>query len=331
MTSQKKIGKAIAHPNIAFIKYWGNRDDELRLAANDSISMNLGTLETRTTVEFFHTGVLEQDELSINGKSMHGSSLERVSRFIDIARKQAKIDLPARVTSTTNFPMGAGIASSAAAFSALAMAVSEAAGLSYTTQSLSRYARRGSGSASRSIPAGFVEWQAGDSDETSYAVSFAEPSHWDLVDLIALIDEEQKPVGSTAGHALAGTSVLQPARLADASRRFQVCKQAILDRDFAAFAEIVEQDSTIMHAVMMTSQPPLFYWAPTSLHLIKEIPQWRKEGLAVCYTLDAGANVHVLTTKKDMQTVEERLQSVAGVKSILRSTAGEGTRLCPIK
>lgn len=328
MTTNKRIGTAIAHPNIAFIKYWGNINEELRLAANDSISMNLAELETRTTVEFIQTPSLDADELTINNAPVTGSSLQRVTRFLDIARERAGIHAPARVSSTTNFPIGAGIASSAAAFAALAVAASAAAGLPADTDALSRYARRGSGSACRSIPGGFVEWKTGSTDETSFAVSFADSSHWNLVDLIAVIDEEHKPVGSTAGHALAGTSVLQTARLGDTPRRFAMCKQTILEQDFETFAAIVEQDSTIMHAVMMTSQPPLFYWSPTSLHLMKLIPEWRRNGLPVCYTLDAGANVHVITTQDYAQAVEQQLGHVAGVQSIFRTTTGEGARLC---
>ena len=215
MTTLKMTGAATAHPNIAFIKYWGNIDQELRLAANDSISMNLGNLETMTSVEFLQDGSIEADELYINGTRIVQVALDRVSNFLDITRKKAGINLPACVKSITTFPMGAGIASSAAAFAALAMAASEAAGLDYSTETLSRYARRGSGSACRSIPGGFVEWKAGPTDETSFAASFADVTHWNLEDCIAIINEEHKPVGSTTGHALAPSSPLQEARIAD--------------------------------------------------------------------------------------------------------------------
>ncbi len=153
--------------------------------------------------------------------------------------------------------MGAGIASSASAFAALALAASAAAGLKLSEKDLSRLARRGSGSACRSIPGGFVEWQAGQDDDTSYAVSIAPPEHWALVDCIAIVSQEHKPTGSAEGQALAHTSLLQAARLADAPRRLEICRRAILDRDFAAFAEVVELDSNLMHAVMMTSSSPL--------------------------------------------------------------------------
>src|SRR5512138_3391742 len=191
---------AQSSPNIAFIKYWGNRDDVLRIPANGSISMNLEGLYTRTTVSFQPS--LPFDELIINGHEMTGAGLARISSILGIIRGTANVREYAEVISENNFPSGTGIASSASAFAALALAGSVAAGLSLSEQELSRLARRGSGSASRSIPGGFVEWQAGTRDEDSFAFSIAKPSHWDLVDCIAVVSAAHKRTGSTEGHAL---------------------------------------------------------------------------------------------------------------------------------
>src|SRR3989304_954806 len=198
---------ALAHPNIAFIKYWGNRDNVLRLPSNSSISMNLDGLYTRTTVSFQPS--LPFDELIINGHETTGKGLERISQMLDIIRGMANITERAEVISENNFPSGAGIASSASAFAALALAGSRAAGLKLDEQELSRLARRGSGSASRSIPGGFVEWQAGTGDDDSFAFSIARPDHWKLVDCIAIVTASHKKTGSTEGHSIAGTSPLQ--------------------------------------------------------------------------------------------------------------------------
>ena len=164
---------ALAHPNIAAIKYWGNRDDALRLPINGSISINLDGLFTRTSISFQSS--LPFDELIINGREVAGSALERVSLILDLVRKMAGIKEQAEIVSENNFPSGAGIASSASAFAALALAASKAAGLDLSERALSRLARRGSGSAARSIPNGFVEWQMGTSDEDSFAYSIAPP------------------------------------------------------------------------------------------------------------------------------------------------------------
>src|ERR671918_933036 len=215
---------AIANPNLAFIKYWGNRDNTLRLPSNGSISMNLDGLYTRTTVSFQPS--LPYDELVINGHETMGKGLDRISYLLDIIRGMANITERAEVISENNFPSGAGIASSASAFAALALAGSDASGLNLNEKELSRLARRGSGSASRSIPGGFVEWQAGTSDEDSFAFSIAEPGHWDLVDCIAIVSAAHKKMGSTEGHSLAPTSPLQAARVADAPRRLELCRNA---------------------------------------------------------------------------------------------------------
>ena len=318
---------AVASPNIAFIKYWGNTDDTLRLPVNGSISMNLAGLQTTTTVEF--QSELKKDLLTLNKLEMTGTPLDRVTRFLDHVRNLSGIHLYARVISGNNFPTGAGIASSAAAFAALALAASMAAGLDLSEKDLSRLARRGSGSASRSIPTGFVEWLTGSSDETSYSVSIAPPAHWNLVDCIAVVEAGQKTTGSTEGHFLASTSLLQPARVADTPRRLSICRRAIQERDFATFAEMVELDSNMMHAVMMTSHPALFYWEPASIQIMKAVVDWRKEGLPACYTLDAGPNVHVLCPEDFVSQVSERLFAFNSVKSILTAAVGTGASLEP--
>jgi diphosphomevalonate decarboxylase len=311
---------AQAWANIAFIKYWGNRNNTLRLPMNGSISMNLGGLYTRTTVSFQPS--LPFDELIINGHEVAGAGLERVSYILDIVRGMANIHERAETISENNFPSGAGIASSASAFAALTLAGCKAAALDLSEQELSRLARRGSGSASRSIPGGFVEWQAGTSDEDSFAFSIASPDHWKLADCIAIVSTAYKKTGSTEGHYIASTSPLQTARIADAPRRLDLCRNAILNRDFDAFASIVELDSDMMHSVMMTSTPALHYWKPASLRVMHAVRQWREDGMQVCYTVDAGANVHVICHENDADAIDKRLRELNGVEDVLVARAG---------
>lgn len=311
---------ALTHPNIAFIKYWGNRDNALRLPSNGSISMNLDGLFTHTTVTF--SASLKTDRLRIGNRPVTGTGLERVSFILDLIRSWAKIGLYAEVTSRNNFPSSAGIASSAAAFAALALAGGKAAGLDLSERQLSYLARRGSGSASRSIPAGFVEWQMGASDEESYAFSIATPEHWDLVDCVAITSTGHKKTGSTEGHSLAPTSPLQEARVADAPRRLDLCRRAILERDFDAFAAIVELDSDMMHAVMMTSKPGLFYLQPASLAVMHAVREWRAGGMPVCYTVDAGPNIHVICPREYIGETEKNLRALPGVSDVLVAGVG---------
>jgi diphosphomevalonate decarboxylase len=316
----KQTASAEATPNIALIKYWGNRDQALRLPVNGSISMNLEGLITRTSVTFDPD--LLTDVFSLNNQTQSGSSLSRVTRFLDLIRDMSGRSEYSSVVSHCNFPIGAGIASSAAAFAALAIAGARAAGLELDEAGLSRLARRGSGSASRSIPGGFVEWEVGTCEEDSFASSIAPADYWDLVDCIAVVATEHKPVGSTEGHALAGTSILQQARVEDTPRRLEICRRAILERDFTSLAEIVEQDSTLMHAVMMTSTPPLFYWEPASMGIMKVVPAWRAEGLPCCFTLDAGPNVHVLCPAEFASDLAGRLSHLPGVQRVFSAHVG---------
>jgi diphosphomevalonate decarboxylase len=316
---------AQAFSNIAFVKYWGNRVEGINLPANGSISMNLDGLATRATVAF-EPG-LAADELILNGEAASGAALQRVSRCLDQVRKLAELELFARVESSNNFPMSAGIASSASAFAALSLAASAAAGLSLSEKDLSRLARLASGSACRSVPAGFVEWQAGENDEDSFAYSIAPPDHWDLADCIAVVSTAPKPIGSSEGHALAGTSPLQPARLAQVQKNLEACRRAVQGCDFAALAELVELDSDLMHAVMFTSTPPLVYWQPATLAVMQSVRRWRAAGLPACYTVDAGPNVHVLCPGDACAQVSERLGLVPGVEQVLVAHPGGAARL----
>ena len=319
------FASAAAHPNIAFIKYWGNRDALLRLPLTGSISMALDGLETRTSVCFDVN--FQADSFTLNGEEQQDESLARVSGFLDHVRELAGSAAFARVESENNFPTAAGIASSASAFAALALAASTAAGLSLDEHALSALARRGSGSACRSVPGGFAEWLPGSTDADSYAVQVAPAAHWNLVDLIVILHAGRKSVGSTEGHALAGTSPLNGLRVAGAPDRLTECRQALLGRDFERFARVVEADSHWMHAVMRTSSPPLFYWTTDTETILWHVLTWRKQGHALCATVDAGPNVHVIALESERDWTEAQLRGLPGVEQVLCARPGGGARL----
>ena len=316
---------AMAHPNIALIKYWGDVDPQLHLPANGSISMNLAELETRTSVTF--DPALESDRFSLNGEPMSGDPLLRVSKFLNRVRQLAGSSTFARVESNNNFPTGVGIASSASGFAALSLAATYAAGLSLDEEDLSRLARTGSGSACRSVPGGFVEWQAGHNDCDSYAFPLAAPEYWGLVDCIAVVAQQHKAISSSMGHAMASTSLLQAGRVAGAASRLENCRKAIQEHDFNLLTEIVEYDSNLMHAVMLTSRPPLIYWQPATVAIMHAVQGWRKDSLPVCYTIDAGPNVHVLCPAEHAEAITQRLQQVSGVQQVITAHPGGPARL----
>jgi diphosphomevalonate decarboxylase len=302
---------ARACSNIALIKYWGNRDNALRLPSNPSISFNLADLFTETQVDF--DPALTQDEVVIDEQPASAEAARRVSAHLDLLQANRP---HAQVISSNNFPMGAGIASSASAFAALTVAACAALGLAKPEDELSALARRGSGSASRSVPGGIVAWR----DASAWTI--ATPEHWPLVDVIGIVAAGHKKVGSTEGHALAGTSPLQAARVADAERRYGLCLQAIETRDFALLADVIEQDALMMHGVMMTSEPSLMYWLPGTLAILHAVRDLRAAGVPVAFTIDAGPNVHCICEAGAAAAVETGLRGLEGVQSTLVSGIG---------
>ncbi len=323
MPNQK--ASAIACANIAFIKYWGNRDAVHRVPLNDSISMNLDHATTVTTVEF---DPLLPDDLAVLGdQEASGTARQRVVEHLDRVRKLANLETQAHVVSRNNFPTGAGIASSASGFAALSLAAARAAGLELSERELSRLARHAPGSACRSIPGGFVEWIAGSRDDDSYAVSIAPPEHWDLRDVIAVVSTEEKQVGSTGGHALASTSPFLAQRLSELPARFHLVRRAVLGKDLALLGPALEQDALELHFIAMTSTPPIYYWSPGMVRVIQAVQRWRADGLAVYFTLDAGPNVHLICEAKDADQVESLARAVTDVSKVIVNAPGEAAHL----
>jgi len=320
------MGKAtaVANPNIAFIKYWGKADEALNLPANPSLSMNLAALTTVTTVEFRPN--LTADTVRIGDELAMGQAAARVVAHLDRIRAMAGVEYRAWIASQNDFPMGTGLASSSSAFAALTLAATRALGLDCDEETLSRLARRGSGSACRSVSGGFTLWE-GASDETSYARQVARPEYWALYDVVAIVAHEHKTVGSQDGHALAPTSPLHRARLAAVADLLEAVRGGIERRDLVAMGPAIEIDALAMHGVMMTSRPSILYWQPTTVAVLQAVRAWRKEGLDVYFTLDAGPNVHCFCQAVDAAEVERRLRNLAGVQSVLVSGPGGGVRL----
>jgi len=316
---------AEASANIAFIKYWGNRDPRLNVPYNNSISMNLATTRTRTTVAF--DAAYTEDTLVIGGRPMGGATLERVSRHLDRVRALAGTAMRARVVSESNFPMDAGIASSAAGFAALTLAAVEALGLKLGERELSRLARLGSGSAARSIPTGYAELKTDGTDAGSFAYTLYPPEHWDLRDIIVVVSREPKPLPSRQGHAAAETSPYFSARLSELPERLKAVRHALRTRDIQALGEAIEADAISLHVVAMTSRPPIFYWKPATVRLIHAVQEWRTAGIPVYFTLDAGPTVHLICEAECQEAVLQHLEEIGEVEEVLISGPGEGAHL----
>jgi len=316
---------AVSPANIAFIKFWGKRDPLLNIPFNNSISMNLSNCLTTTTVEF-NPNFLD-DSVSVDGKEVLDSKKDRVIRILNLVRKKSKIDLKAKVVSQNNFPQGAGIASSASAFSALALASSRAAGFSLPQKQLSILARRGSGSACRSVIDGFSEWKAGTSDKTSYSIQIAKPDYWGLRDVVVVVDQKEKKVGSTEGHELATSSPYFRPRLKLLPMRIRKLKGAFFNKDFEKFGKIVEEEAVDLHMMAMTSTPPVFYWNEGTMEIIHAVQEWRKSGLNVFFTIDAGPNVHIICLQKDIDKIDNEVKKLKNVLFTIENKPGKGARL----
>ncbi|MBI4671047.1 MAG: diphosphomevalonate decarboxylase [Chloroflexi bacterium] len=325
---QTRKATAVSCANVAFVKYWGNHDAKLRMPLNDSLSMNLDALTTTTTVEF--DDALEQDEIVIGGEPANEKAKARVVEQLDRIRKEAKVAAKARVHSRNNFPSAAGLASSASAFAALTLAGTRAVGLDLGERSLSILARQGSGSAARSIPAGFTEWLAAtnvtSTSEQSYARQLLPPDAWDLRDVIALVSADAKKIGSTEGHALAHTSPFLSERISRLPIRYHRVRRELLAKNLHDMGPDLEAEAIELHMIAMTSRPPIFYWAPGTVRVMDAVRQWRSEGLEAYYTLDAGPNVHIIVQAKDAAEVEKRVRELGEVQQVLVSGPGGGAQ-----
>lgn len=316
---------AISPANIAFIKFWGKKDSKLNIPFNNSISMNLDSCLTTTTVHFNDN--LKEDEVVIDCKRVKGEVRDRVIRILDIIRSWAKIKAKAKVSSINNFPADAGVASSASAFSALALAASASAGLILSKQKLSILARLGSGSASRSVIDGFSEWKKGTSENNSYAVQIAKPGFWDLRDIVTLVSSEKKEKSSTEGHSIATTSPYFEKRQKDLVARTKKLKKALLEKDFDTFGNLLEKEAIDLHVMAMTSVEPIFYLNPTTFAVMQALRELRKKGIKGYFTMDAGPNVHIICRQKDVDNINRVVKRIQGVKSTIINKAGVGSRL----
>lgn len=316
---------AIAPSNIAFTKYWGKKDEVLRLPENGSVSMTLSDLLTTTTVEFSPS--FKRDTVKINGGGVEKGEAKRVIKHLDRVRKMANITDKAKVVSSNNFPAGTGLASSASGFAALTLAAVAAAGLNLSPKELSILARQGSGSACRSIPGGFVEWLDGDTSETSYAVQIFPPNYWDIANVVAIFTEEKKEVSSSSGHEAAQTSPFFKSRLALMKEKNKNLKKLIKDKNFEAFGEFLEAEALEFHAITLTQNPYLIYWTSGTLNTMKLTRKWRGQGLPVYFTVDTGQNIHLFVEGKNIKKLVSELKKLEGIKNIIINKPGEGTKL----
>ncbi len=322
---------AAAHPNLALVKYWGYSEPSLNLPANSSISITLSGATTITSVTFDST--LDDDLFTLNDSPGTAVASRRVSAHLDRARQLAGSVDRAHVSSTTDFPTAVGMASSAAAFAALSLAATRALRLDLSPRELSILARKGSGSACRSVFGGYVEWSKGSHDSNSFARPLYPPQHWDLRVVTVAFGGRPKPVSSEEGHRAAVRSPLYTARLRELDGTLDIVREALHRRDFAGLGIAVEREALSLHAIAMTSPlveypwvSGIIYMEPETIRLIRAVQDWRAQGAPVYFTLDAGPAVHLLCEPAYLHTLLEEIRALFGLQShqVWISSPGRG-------
>lgn len=321
---------AVAHPNIALVKYWGKRAGEGNLPAVGSISITLDGLTTTTRVRFDQN--LSIDRVILNGQAADEDTWRRVTLMLDTLRRRAPSHGAAIVETINDFPTGAGLASSASGFAALVVAAEHALGLELTNDERSRLARVASGSAPRSLYGGFVEMRRGARDDGEDAVArpLLEADRWPLYAVVAIVDEGRKSTGSREGmrHSFETSPYARawvehhPGDLAEA-------RAAIMTQDFERLAAVSEASCLAMHAMALAARPGLLYWrGPTveAIHLIREL---RRNGCEVFFTIDAGPQVKAICTATSVAVVERSLSEMPGIRRTIVCRLGQGARIVP--
>lgn len=316
---------AKANTNIALIKYWGKRDEELFLPMNSSISITLDRFYTITTVEFKRD--LQKDVFLLDNQLASEAEGQKVFRFLDIIRGLSGTNLNAVVTSENKVPTAAGFASSASGFAALAAAAAKALNLDLSEKELSALARQGSGSACRSIYGGYVEWQKGEraDGKDSVAHQLLPENHWNISILSVMVASKQKKISSREGmKRTVETSPFYAGWLQTIDKDLQIAREAIICKDFEKLGMVVEANALKMHATMLGANPPFFYWQSGTLEVMEQVQNLRLEGVSVYFTIDAGANVKVLCLPEDEQKVYESLLTLPSVQEIITCHPGSG-------
>ena len=296
---------ATAHANIALIKYWGKKDASLRLPTADSVSMTVDGLYTTTRVRILPRG--NEFSFSLDGMQIQGPAADRVHRYVQKLQNRFGVHGPIAVESANHVPTSAGLASSSSAFAALALAFAGAYNLQVDRRELSRMARLGSGSACRSIYGGFARWHAGYDDETSYAVPIDEHPNLDLRLVVVEVDTGPKPIGSTeAMDRVVKTSPYYDRWVEQTRRDNEEMLEAIADRDFSHIGRLAQQNALDMHALNLTARPGFTYIQAGTLKAMRIVRDLNAEGVECYFTLDAGANLKILTRSSMTSMVRTR-------------------------
>jgi diphosphomevalonate decarboxylase len=326
--------------NIAIVKYWGKKG--IQFPRNSSLSLTLSHSYSEIEVELVEKNTDEIVELHYSFENDSESKFgNKVKRYIEhnIEHFPYLKDFGLKIYSHNSFPHSVGIASSASAFGSIALALLD---ITYTQEGkekddnfymqASSLARLGSGSASRSVYPGYAIWGENDnisqsSNEHAIPVVDVHPIFSNMKDAVLVVEDEPKKVSSTVGHALMNEHPFAEQRFAQANNRtVELCK-ILKEGDIDAFISLAESEALTLHAMMMTSSDYYLLVKPGTLTAIEKIIKFRLEALVpLCFTLDAGPNVHILYPDKYQEVVEDFIRTELSdtYKKVIFDSAGKG-------
>lgn len=348
-TNNIKEGKVsyISPSNIALVKYWGKKENQL--PQNPSISFTLDACVTTTTVSYYkleNKGFHFSFDLWFEGKQKEdfkpkiATFLTRIEQYLPFLK-----EYHFKIETSNSFPHSSGIASSASGMSALALCLMEVEkslvsdmSAEFFIKKASFLSRLGSGSACRSIEGGIVQWGKHDNTQGSsdlYGIKYPYEVHdnfKNFQDTILLVDKGQKQVSSTVGHNLMHNHPFAEQRFAQAHENLDKLIAVFKTGNLTEFIKIVESEALTLHAMMMTSLPYFILMKPNTLEIINKIWSFRERtNTHVCFTLDAGANVHVLYPESEKQEVyqfiKDELIAYCENQQYICDTLGLGARL----
>lgn len=318
-----------APSNIALIKYWGKRNEKLILPHTDSFSMTLSDIGT--TTEIISS---TEDLFELDGRTYSHIEPEarRVFDLVKLFREEFGCDQLLHIKSKNNFPTAAGLASSASGMAALVFGLNHFYNLNLSATDMSRFARLGSGSASRSLWGGFVQWHKGDREDglDSVGEQIFDENHWpDLRMVLNVVSKEKKPVSSREGMR----------RTVETSKKYarewlpnndSIVKKAIAAteaRDISKLGMLVEENALLMHETMKDSRPSFEYLSENSWELINAVGQMRNDGIFGYVTMDAGPQVKILCLKNDLEAIMEQVNSFSFIEKSYISKPGTGPKI----
>jgi diphosphomevalonate decarboxylase len=326
------IKTALSHPNKALVIYWGNEDDTLRIPTRSSLSMTLqGINQPLDYIVSLRTlRSSERDKVIIDGIEDKGDIYSHFVHHLNAMRSYTGFREKVEVTTRKSFPVGTGLAGSAASASALAEAFAGLSGKTSDTRLKSIMARRGSGSASRSVFGGFVKWQKGNSDDSSYSKQLFNEDHWDLRNVIAMVSSNPKKIRSIEGMKLSKKTCpeqIYSSFVSAADPDIEQVSAALSTRDIAKLGASYEEENYLFRQVCLKTTPPLDYWMRGTHDVLEKVANLRKDGIPAYAGTDAGPNVHIFTASKHVERVIRTIQEVEEVLEIIHCRVGEGSRL----